>query len=287
MLRVGRLLDARVAAAIPSQGTAGGTAQLTPGKMLRTRLAARLATGVSEPLDLNVLAHCCAATELIHTASLCHDDVIDDGMVRRGRPALWREVGTSGAVLIGDLLFCASVQTVADAARGSYVCRFVQKVREMCAAEAEQELGLRGRSLDVSTCIRVARGKTGPLFAFVASCCGGDDRKLSEALEEAGYRVGTAYQLADDLLDVVGDESVAGKTLGSDRRRHKATLAMIGGDSAEVARVQVGEQFDAALECLRAWPAVREALATFLSEDVVPVLERQVGSLELRAEFAE
>ena len=221
--RVRKLIADRVAA-LPLPGlNPAAISQLLPGKMLRTRLAARLAAGETRAADPQTLPIVCAATEMAHTASLCHDDVIDGGLIRRRQPALWRTTSPSGAVLIGDLLLCEAMDLLLDTEGGRHVAPFVAKIREVCAAEAEQELLFRGQQPEVETCLRLARGKTGALFAFVAGVCGGDDEPLASALEEAGYKLGTAYQLADDLLDVIGSEELTGKTLGTDARREKRT----------------------------------------------------------------
>lgn len=251
--------------------------QLEPGKMLRTRLAARLIAGSPQGVPLELAARLCAATELAHTASLCHDDVIDNGLVRRSLPSLWRVSSPSGAVLLGDLLLCAAVDLLLVEGPDRYLSRFVSKMREVCLAEAEQELIFRGKSVSEETCIRIARSKTGALFAFAAMIAGGEDGRSTEALEEAGYRVGTAYQLADDLLDECGSESKAGKTLGTDRAKRKCTLAQLAGhDGGQVAE-RVRELCRSAVECLVGWPGLAGGMRVFFSEDLESALERMLG----------
>ncbi len=116
---------------------------LKHGKMLRTRLATKLAECDITPVSLDTLAHACAATELVHTASLCHDDVIDNGLLRRGLPSLWRISSPSAAVLIGDLFFCEAINMLQKTAEGRYLPAFISKVKEVCTAEIEQEILLR------------------------------------------------------------------------------------------------------------------------------------------------
>ena len=262
-------------------GDGADLAQLMPGKMLRTRLASRLAAQGLPDLGPSALARVCAATELVHTASLCHDDVVDNTLIRRALPTLWRATTPSGAVLIGDLLLCEATGLLLQTAGGRYVKSFVAKVREMCAAEAEQEIRWRGRCPDESTCLRLARQKTGPLFAFVARACAGDDGRLAAALEEAGYCLGAAYQLADDLIDVLGREDVAGKTLGTDRERGKFTLAHASEDGPDVVRRHVSALCNAALEGLDSWPQARGALRRFFVSDLGPVFRRHGQHLDL------
>ena len=152
---------------------------------------------------------------------------------------------------------------------GRRLAQFIDKVRQVVVAEAQQELLWRGSELDEATCLRLARGKTGPLFAFVAQVCGRSDQPLSGALAEAGYRIGTAYQLADDLLDEVGRESQTGKTLGTDRKRGKYTLAQSDGRTA---RARLQEMCDSAAEAVASYPQARAAVEAFLNDDLLPVL---------------
>ena len=247
------------------------------GKMLRARLAGRLCTGDWSPVDHNTLQVACAATELVHAASLCHDDVVDNSLVRRSLPTLWRVVGTSGAILIGDLLLCEAMTMLMETEDGRLCSGFVAKTTEMVKAEAMQELFWRGKQPDAETCLQLARGKTGPLFAFAAGVCAGNDDTLCGLLEEAGYRIGTAYQLGDDLADVLGTECTAGKTLGTDLARGKCTLPQITGDGERTATESISELCSSAVELLDDYPKPREGLRDFLLDDFQPVLEQTLG----------
>ncbi len=255
--------------------------KLLPGKMLRTRLAGRL----QDAMGTNAvgLTDLCAAVELVHTASLCHDDVIDNALVRRARPALQHAAGSAGSVLIGDLVLCQAMILVHHAAAGRHMLEFLARMQEVVAAEAAQEVIHRGRTLDEQTCLRIARQKTGPLFAFAARICGDDDDDaLSGALTEAGYRVGTAYQLADDLIDVLGDEQAAGKTLGTDAARGKFTLPQLPENGIAVTREHIGRLCQSAVGALTAWPAAREGVSKFILEDMQPVLHGIDLNLEMQ-----
>jgi octaprenyl-diphosphate synthase len=201
---------------------------------------------------------------------------MDNGVLRRARPTLWRQEGPSVAILVGDLLLCEAMGILADTERGRYVSTFVSKVREVCAAEAEHEISLRGKRLDRSTCLRLARGKTGPLFAFVGVVSGGDDADLSAALDEAGYRIGTAYQVFDDLVDIVGDEGEAKKTLGTDAVRRKFTMPQ-STDGQEAAIDCVKRLCRSAVERVSGWARVRTGIETYLEHDLGPVFDRLCG----------
>lgn len=244
--------------------------QLMPGKMLRSRLAARLVQGGSGGDNWSDIAQLSAAIELAHTASLCHDDVIDNADVRRGLPSLWKITGASGAVLIGDILLCEAMELVIETDSGKNLTAFLARLKEVITAEAKAEL-LRGEVLDEATCMEMARGKTGPLFAFVAGVCGRDDPALTAALTESGYLIGTAYQLADDLLDCIGDEDSAGKTLGTDQQRGKFTLA---GDERDKLPGEVNRLCESAKRILSGYPQAENAVANYLAEDIQPVFRQ-------------
>lgn len=248
---------------------------LLPGKMLRTRLAARVVSqGNLSPCRRSVV-FACAATELVHTASLCHDDVIDSGVLRRGEPTLWKLVGSSAAVLAGDLLFCSAMDLVLQVDGGNSARDFVDKVREVCKGEAMQELQFRGTDADEETLLSIARMKTGPLFAFPLAVCGAaEPGELQAALEEAGYRIGTAYQLLDDLVDVIGDENTSGKTLGTDGERQKSTLAQGSEEQRARLKAHVERLCREAVEQLRDRPDVSRGVRLFLKEDLGRVIEK-------------
>ena len=250
--------------------------QLRPGKMLRSRLGASLLATGSLPVSREALATVCVTTELMHAASLCHDDVVDNATMRRGLPTLWQEAGASGAILIGDLVLSEALSIMVEFEGGRFVSRFAAKLREVVEAESEQELLWRGHPVDEATCVRLAREKTGSLFAFVSQACGGDDPALSAALEEAGYRIGTAYQLADDLLDVVGDGATAGKTLGTDALRRKYTLAQ-GGDGGRALFDRIYDLCASALSELSSYPEVRKGLAAYLTDELQPILNQHLA----------
>ncbi len=272
LLAEGRMLKAL------SQSTSGIDVKvMMPGKMLRTRLVGRLCAGGRSSVDRTILQAACAATELVHTASLCHDDVVDNSLIRRSLPTLWRTVGSSGAILIGDLLLCEAMTLLMETGGGRLARGFLTKVTEVVEAEAQQELLYRGKEVDVETCVRLARGKTGPLFAFVAGTCGGEDKALCGLLEEAGYRIGTAYQLADDLVDILGTECTAGKTLGTDLIRGKFTLPHIDDAGRRVARESIGELCISAVELLDGYPKAREGVVEFLRHDLCPIMEQTLG----------
>jgi geranylgeranyl pyrophosphate synthase len=272
---VGRRVEVEIASTIRPLVGAETARQLGEGKMLRTRLAARLACCGAVAVDAQVVEAACAGAELLHVATLCHDDVVDGASRRRGGPALWRRTGASGAILIGDLLLSAAFRHVAET-NGELVRAFAAAVMETAAAEAEQELEALGSAFDEQRWLRLARSMTGPMFGFPARAATGQDVPLSAAAREAGYLIGTAYQLADDLLDVLGSSGAAGKTLGTDARRGKPVPPEMGHDGGESVRMHVLRLCRSATAALDGWPKARTAVGRFLSEDLQPVLDRHM-----------
>lgn len=163
---------------------------------------------------------------------------------------------------------------------GRYITSFLRKTREVCENEARQELRLRGHKVDNFDCLEVAKGKTGALFAFLGEVCGRSDSKLRNALEDAGYRVGAAYQLLDDLVDAVGSQDTAGKTVGADLRREKSTLAQGESDGPELTFRLVQELFDGMMDRLRPWPLCQQGLGSYVTDVLQPVFSRQLPGLD-------
>lgn len=167
-----------------------------------------------------------AAVEMLHAASLLHDDIVDGGTRRRGAPALWVSEGARAAVILGDLLMSLAVECIQETLPDR-IPLLVATFREMCEAEVEQEFSLLGDDASWARCLSIARRKTGSLFGFAVACAGGDDARLTDALRHTGYALGTAYQLADDFLDTAPDPAAADKTLGTDQLGGKLTAASV------------------------------------------------------------
>jgi octaprenyl-diphosphate synthase len=175
--------------------------------------------------DLAVVA------ELVHLATLLHDDVVDDGMERRGRPTPRRLWGNAVSVLAGDLLLTHALERTAACAPPPVLADLFATLRRLVDGEVIQ---LRGRTqLDVreEVYFRVVRDKTASLFAWAARAGAAtvpDARpEAIAALGEFGTRVGIAFQLVDDVLDYQGDPSATGKTLLGDLTEGKITLPLV------------------------------------------------------------
>jgi octaprenyl-diphosphate synthase len=175
--------------------------------------------------DLAVVA------ELVHLATLLHDDVVDDGMERRGRPTPRRIWGNAVSVLAGDLLLTHALEKTASCAPPSVLADLFATLRRLVDGEIVQ---LRGRTeVDVREDVyfRVVRDKTASLFAWAARAGAAvaphARPEAIGALGEFGTRIGVAFQLVDDVLDYQGDPSATGKTLLGDLAEGKVTLPLV------------------------------------------------------------
>jgi octaprenyl-diphosphate synthase len=170
------------------------------------------------------------AAELIHLATLLHDDVIDDGQERRARPTPRRIWGNAVSVLAGDLLLTHALERTADVAPYSVLTDLFATLRRLVDGEVVQ---LRGRvHIDVSEDMyfRVVHDKTASLFAWAArsgAAVAGASAAQATALGEFGARIGVAFQLIDDLLDYAGEPIATGKALLCDLAEGKLTLPLI------------------------------------------------------------
>ncbi len=167
-----------------------------------------------------------AALELIHTATLLHDDINDGGEMRRGKLAAYRKYGTQNAIVAGDFLF-----TQAFAIGGKFEPAIVDITAEACSRLAEGEIRQQMRSKDVDLTeegyIDIIKRKTAwPIAAGArvgAILAGGSPEEVMAA-GEYGTELGVAFQIVDDILDVVGNQDVLGKPIGTDVREGNITL---------------------------------------------------------------
>lgn len=187
------------------------------GKSLRAGLILLSSGGGLEHRD--AVESAAAAIELLHLATLVHDDIIDQAALRRGEPALHQKLGPQKAVLYGDLLFAAAFRSVSRDV-GSDSSRALADLVTVMAGSEIQQLNDRFRlPLSPRRILRKTMGKTALLFSlslYVGAKEGGRPEPLARHLRRAGYALGMAFQIQDDLLDWIGDEKLLGKPVLED-----------------------------------------------------------------------
>lgn len=198
------------------------------GKRLRPMLvlaAARL-LGYGGPYHI----HLAATVEFIHTATLLHDDVVDDSERRRGRPTanlLW---DNKSSVLVGDYLFARSFQLMIETGSLQVLDILAGASATIAEGEVLQLTAARNLGVDKALYLQIVRGKTAALFAAaceVGAVIAGADPAAQSAFAAYGDALGIAFQIADDLLDYGGSDGVIGKNTGDDFREGKITLPVL------------------------------------------------------------
>ncbi|MEJ0017259.1 MAG: polyprenyl synthetase family protein [Acetobacteraceae bacterium] len=181
-----------------------------------------------------------ACVEFIHTATLLHDDVVDESLLRRGLASANAVFGNQASVLVGDFLFARAFQLMVEDGSLQVLAILSRAAATIAEGEVLQLVTQNDLSTSESRYLEVVRGKTAALFA--AACEVGAvvaDRPAGEAaaLAEYGMNLGIAFQLVDDALDYAADEAVLGKTVGDDFREGKITLPVLvayqAGDAAD------------------------------------------------------
>jgi octaprenyl-diphosphate synthase len=200
---------------------------LRPGLVLLSHRA--VSEGLTEKKDVEVSIRVAAIVELIHNATLLHDDVIDEGRKRRGQPTINSLYGNESAVLLGDFLLGKVFKVCAELE--PEIARIVAATAiRVCEGELRQVSERRNWQLSEAEYIDIITEKSAALFS---SCCrlggltGGADVKQQQSLADFGLSLGIAFQIGDDLLDIIGDEEKTGKTVGSDFDKSKLTLPVI------------------------------------------------------------
>jgi octaprenyl-diphosphate synthase len=198
------------------------------GKQLRPVLVALAAQVAGQVGESHVVG--ASIVELVHLATLVHDDVIDVAGVRRKRPTVAARFGNQTAVLLGDCLFAHALKLAASFPTPE-VCRIVSDAtKAVCSGEILQTLRKGRIDQPLDEYFRVIRLKTAELFALaceLGALLASAPSPTRTALKRFGITFGTAYQVFDDCLDVFGSEEAAGKTLGTDLANGKVTLPLL------------------------------------------------------------
>lgn len=276
---VHRELEAQVQSFDPEIASYAAYALCGQGKQLRPALLALSARATGDVSDAHVRA--AVIIEMVHLATLVHDDVMDEAQIRRSRPTLAAKWGNESAVLLGDCLFAQALKLAAGFPT-TEICRAVATAANtVCAGEILQNKRRDPSGMSRSDYFKILQMKTGELFSL--SCDlgaflngAGAERRLE--LGQFGMALGTAYQVFDDCLDLFGSERVAGKSLGTDLVQGKLTLPVL----LLLERVNASER-----EQVRAWlghwhpdhfAALRQRLEeSGVLEDTVSVVQEYLG----------
>lgn len=171
-----------------------------------------------------------AVVEFIHTATLLHDDVVDESALRRGQPTANSLFGNSASVLVGDFVYSRAFQMMVGADSMRVLRVLADATNVIAEGEVLQLMNCHNADIDEQSYLRVIRYKTAKLFeastrlgAILGDAAAGDE----EAIANYGMHLGTAFQLIDDVLDYSGDHTVIGKNVGDDLAEGKATLPLI------------------------------------------------------------
>ncbi|HET9655395.1 MAG TPA: polyprenyl synthetase family protein [Kineosporiaceae bacterium] len=200
---------------------------LAGGKRVRPMLTL-LASHLGDPTRQEVV-DAAVVVELTHLATLYHDDVMDSAPVRRGAPAAHQVWGNTVAILTGDLLFARASRVVAGLGHEAVQIQ-AETFERLCLGQLHETVGPQAGEDPVDHYLQVLADKTGSLIATSArfgAMFGGCEEDVLKVLIEYGEKVGVAFQLADDVIDLASDGAQSGKTPGTDLREGVATLPVL------------------------------------------------------------
>ncbi len=269
MQEVDRIIAQRLASGVPLVGQVSQYIIAAGGKRLRPAMLLLVAgaLGYSGQQRFTMAA----VVEFIHTATLLHDDVVDESTLRRGRATANEVFGNPASVLVGDFLYSRAFQMMVETSQMRIMQILADATNVIAEGEVMQLMNMHDASLDEAGYLQVIRSKTAKLFeasARLAAVLAGSNALVEAACATYGQALGTAFQIIDDVLDYDGDTAEMGKNLGDDLREGKATLPLI-------AAMQRGTETEAS--------TVRKAIENGSTEqlDTIANIVRKTGALEV------
>jgi octaprenyl-diphosphate synthase len=244
------------------------------GKRLRPALVLLVARALGH--DSKAMHELAAVVEFIHTATLLHDDVVDESSLRRGRQTANAAFGNAASVLVGDFLYSRAFQMMVGVDRMPVLQVLADATNVIAEGEVLQMLNMHDPDITEAAYLRVIRYKTAKLFEAageIAAILSDVPSNVRNQAAEYGRTLGTAFQLVDDALDYSGNTEALGKNVGDDLREGKPTLPLI-----------VAMQRGSASERERIRAAIREGDTQHLAE--IEALIRRCGALEATYEQA-
>jgi octaprenyl-diphosphate synthase len=306
MQQVDRVIAERLTSSVPLIAQISRYIIAAGGKRLRPALLLLVcgALGYRGEQRFNLAA----VVELIHTATLLHDDVVDGSTLRRGRATANEVFGNPASVLVGDFLHTRSFQMMVQTGSMRVLEILAEATNVIAEGEVLQLMNMHDASLDEVGYLKVIRSKTAKLFeasarlgAILAQC----PRAIEEACATYGQALGTAFQIIDDLLDYDGDIAEMGKNLGDDLREGKSTLPLIAalqrGTPEQVAVIRDAieqgctDNLDAIVQIVRSTGALQATREAALAEakramsaaEQLPINPYSASLLKLSAQLLE
>lgn len=228
MLQVDQVINHRLSTEVPLVGDVTRYIISAGGKRLRPALVLLVSGAIgSQHADRHKLA---AVVEFIHTATLLHDDVVDESTLRRGRETANERFGNAASVLVGDFLYSRAFQMMVEMDRMRVMQVLADATNVIAEGEVLQLMNMHDATLDESDYLRVIRSKTAKLFeasARLAPILAESGSETEALCATYGQALGTAFQVVDDILDYEGSPDQMGKNLGDDLREGKVTLPII------------------------------------------------------------
>ena len=275
MRAVDGVIAQRLSSEVPLVGDVARYIISAGGKRLRPALLLLMsgALGLHSP-HRHTLA---AVVEFIHTATLLHDDVVDESTLRRGRQTANEVFGNAASVLVGDFLYSRAFQMMVDVGQMRVMEVLAEATNVIAEGEVLQLMNMHDADLDEASYLRVIRSKTAKLFeasARLAPILAGADSVTEQRCADYGQALGTAFQVIDDVLDYEGQADELGKNLGDDLREGKMTLPVIWA-------LKLGNQDEQAM--IR--HAIEQGDVTHL--DTIASVIRRTGALDRARQAAE
>jgi len=274
MREVDNVIAERLQSGVPLVGQVARYIISAGGKRLRPALLLLMAgaLGYRDAQRFNLAA----VVEFIHTATLLHDDVVDESTLRRGRATANESFGNPASVLVGDFLYSRAFQMMVDTDNMRVMQVLADATNVIAEGEVQQLMNTHDASLDEAAYLEVIRSKTAKLFeasARLAAILAGSGPAVERACAAYGQALGTAFQVIDDVLDYDGQAQEMGKNLGDDLREGKVTLPLI-------IAMQRGDAAQRAL--------LRRVIEAGSTEDLVDVVAviRDTGALEATRQAA-
>ena len=228
MVEVDRQIARRLATSVPLVGQVSSYIISSGGKRLRPAILLLVCGALGYKLSARF--NLAAVVEFIHTATLLHDDVVDESSMRRARPTANQRFGNAASVLVGDFLYSRAFQMMLECKSMRVMEILADATNVISEGEVQQLLNVRDMDLDEKGYLQVVRSKTAKLFeasSRLGAVLAASSAPIEQACADYGQALGTAFQVIDDVLDYDGKAGEMGKNLGGDLREGKITLPMI------------------------------------------------------------